>query len=304
MESFSELYKVCIQVFEAVVRGTSVFVLPIFLGRIVFANLHGEGFKAFSAFKGILTYFVLISGFPLFLEVLFSIPESFLPNFNSMQSVASSSPGWEFSAIPFGLDRILEVILSALYWVAYYLHVFFMLLMCSMAPIIFLVSSLLGVGMGLEIFMGLLIIGSSWPIIWYGFDQVHSSLVSAQSDEFGAKCLEVMITLFKGLAPVTFAGLAIKSPAGRAIAGTAQTAISSGQWAGAKIFRIQSLTRDFSHQRGFMKTMKQSFSGRSDSSGSRRSHSNSENSTDRLKKAAYQHSENRLKNEDTRPRNP
>src|SRR5690606_25339834 len=97
-----------------------------------------------------------------------------------------------------------------LYWVVYYLHVFFMLLMCSMAPIVFLLSALLGIGLGLEIFMGLLIVGSSWPIIWYGFDQVHASLVNAQTDAFGAKCLELLITLFKGLAPVSFASLAVK----------------------------------------------------------------------------------------------
>lgn len=80
--------------------------------------------------------------------------------------------------------------------------------------------------------MGLLIVGSSWPIIWFGFDQVHASLVNAQSDAFGAKCLELLITLFKGLAPVSFASLAVKSPAGRAISQAASGAITIAKWTG------------------------------------------------------------------------
>lgn len=232
MESFSELHNICIKVFESVSGTTTVFILPLFLGKVVFSNVMGDGSKAFTALKGALIYFVLVAAFPLIVEVLFSIPESYLPKFDSMASFTDGAPGWELSSIPFSLDRIIEVILAGLYWVVYYLHVFFMLLMCSMAPIVFLLSALLGVGLGLEIFMGLLIVGSSWPIIWYGFDQVHASLVNAQSDAFGAKCLELLITLFKGLAPVSFASLAVKSPAGRAISQAASGAITIAKWTG------------------------------------------------------------------------
>lgn len=235
MESFSELHNICIKVFESVAGTTAVFILPLFLGKVVFSNVMGEGAKAFTALKGALLYFILVAAFPLIVELLFSIPEAYLPKFNSMASIGESSPGWDISSIPFSVDRVLEVILAGLYWVVYYLHVFFMLLMCSMAPIVFLLSALLGVGLGLEIFMGLLIVGSSWPIIWYGFDQVHANLVNAQSDAFGAKCLELLITLFKGLAPVTFASLAVKSPAGRAIGQATTGVVSAAKWTGGAV---------------------------------------------------------------------
>lgn len=235
MDSFSDLHGVSLKVFESISRSTTYFLLPLFLFRIVFSNITGEGAKAFAIIKGALIYFCLVSGFPIIIEILFSIPDQYLPKYDSLNSLTTNSP--EVSAasiIPFALDRVVEVILSALYWVVYYLHVFFMLLMCSMAPIVFLLSTILGVGLGVEIFFGLLIVGSSWPIIWYGFDQVHASLVSAQTDAFGAKCLELIVTLFKGFSPVAFAALAIKSPAGRVITQAAQSTISASKWAYTK----------------------------------------------------------------------
>lgn len=234
MENFSDLHNVCISVFESISRTTSFFVLPLFMARIVFSNVLGDGAKVFSALKGAVIYFCLIAGFPLIVEVLFSIPDAYLPKYESLSSLTTGSPGWDSSIIPFTVDRILEVTLAGLYWVVYYLHVFFMLIMCSMAPIVFLSSSLLGIGLGLEIFMGLLIVGSSWPIIWYGFDQVHTHLVSAQTDEFGAKCLELLLTLFKGISPVAFAGLAVKSPPGKALSQATQSAVTAGKWMSGK----------------------------------------------------------------------
>lgn len=229
MENFSELHNVCIKVFEAIAQTTSIFVIPFFMVKIVFSNILGEGAKVFAVFKGAVVYFCLIAAFPMIVELLFSIPESYLPKYESLSYLSEGSPGYGFSSIPFSVDRVLEVLLAGLYWLVYYLHVFFMLAMCSMAPIVFLSSTLLGIGLGVEIFMGLLIVGSSWPIIWYGFDQVHANLLSAQADEFGAKCLELLLTLFKGLAPVSFATLVVKSGPGKSIFQATQMATSSGQ---------------------------------------------------------------------------
>lgn len=226
MENFSELQSTCIKVFEEVAKGTSIFVLPLFLGKIAFSNLSGDGDKALQAFKGVLIYFCLLAGFPLILEILFSIPETYLPKMSSLTNFENSPELTDSSIIPFALDRIMEVILAGLYWIAYYLHIFFMLIMCSMAPVVFLSSTLLGMGLGIEIFMGLLIIGSSWPIIWFGFDQVHIMLAAQQIDSFSLKCLELLLTLFKGLAPVAFAAVAVKSPAGQAVSKSTKAAAS------------------------------------------------------------------------------
>jgi hypothetical protein len=303
MENFSELHQVCLNVFESVSRTSSIFVLPLFMARIAFSNVLGESAKVFAALKGAVIYFCLIAAFPLIVEVLFSIPDAYLPKYESLNTLTAGSPGWDSSVIPFTIDRILEVVLAGLYWVVYYLHVFFMLIMCSMAPIVFLSSSLLGIGLGLEIFMGLLIVGSSWPIIWYGFDQVHAHLVSAQTDEFGAKCLELLLTLFKGLAPVAFAGIAVKSPPGKAIAQATKTAASSGRWlsgkaSSASMIPIQSYQRyREAKQAAYFDRI------RSLNPGWVPPESKSSESQNRLKKAKQQSQKGERQNENSRARN-
>lgn len=312
MESYSSLHQICVQVFEAVSKTTTIFILPLFMMRIVFSNILGEGTKVFGILKGTIIYFCLVAAFPLIIEVLFSIPESYLPKYNSMASLTNDAPEWSSaSIIPFAVDRVLEVLLAGLYWIAYYLHIFFMIVMCSMAPIVFLSSTLLGLGLGLEVFLGLLIVGSSWPIIWYGFDQVHTHLVTAQTDEFGAKCLELLLTLFKGLSPVAFASIAIKSPPGRAITSAANASIASGKWAAMKIAPLP--MRNFSN---FLNNSKVSSfeKGRSRSSYKYSQNNSSSNDSNRLAKAKNQQSSERkpqqpttnpkreVKNENSRPR--
>lgn len=301
MENFNSLHDICLKVFESISKTTTIFVLPLFLCRIVFSNVMGDGSKSFATLKGAVLYFCLIAGFPYIVEILFSIPDAYLPKYQSLASLTADSPGWQMSVIPFSVDRVLEVLLAGLYWVVYYLHVFFMLVMCSMAPIVFLISTLLGVGMGIEIFMGLMIVGSSWPIIWYGFDQVHANLVSAQADGFGAKCLEVLVTLFKGLSPMAFATLAVKSPAGRAVSQMAQASISGGKWLAVK-GGVMNAHSGPSFSKNFSSSKKQNsniISGRA------RSFPVQGEKTNRLNEAKIRKSKERgeLKNENPRSRN-
>lgn len=231
MTQYNDLQNICVQVFGTVSGVTSILLLPLFMTRIIFSNVLGEGGKVFQILKGAVIYFILIAGFPLILDLLFSIPESFLPIYKGPSVFKPNQPAEiGLSTIPFMLDTILEILLATLYWIVYYLHLFFMVLMCSMAPIVFLTSALLGIGMGIEVFIGLMIVGSSWPVIWYGFDQVHVSLVMKNSDGFGMKCLELLITILKGIAPASFALLAVKSPMGKAVTQMAKASVSSTRW--------------------------------------------------------------------------
>jgi hypothetical protein len=229
MDQYSSLESLCLKVFLEVAKVTSIFVLPLFLGRIFFSNITGQGQNAFTILKAAVTYFCLIALFPYILEILFSIPESYLPRATNVSEIATEYNNTTGTALlPFALDRILEVVIAVLYWCAYYLHILFMLVMCSMAPIVILSSTMIGMGLGIEVFMGLLIAGSSWPIIWHAFDQVAASLIGSQSDTFAIKCLEILITLFKAFAPMAFASIAVKSPAGKAISNGIQAASLAG----------------------------------------------------------------------------
>lgn len=255
VENFNDLQGVCLKVFESISGICTVFILPLFMAKIIYSSVLGEGSKAFSIIKGVVVYFVLTAAFPLILELILSIPESFLPKYKDLDNYIAGAKTISVgtSAVPSILDKVIEAILAGLYWIVYYLHIFFIILMSSMAPVVFLLSSILGIGLGLEAFFGLLLIGSSWPLIWYGFDQVHVSLASAQDDAFGAKCLELLITLLKGIGPISFAALAIKSPAGRAISQSAGFALmrsrATAGFAKSSISRVVSRSESKSVQK-------------------------------------------------------
>lgn len=303
MENFTELHKICVTVFETVAQMTLIFVAPLFLGRIVFSNVLGEGSQVFSILKGLVLYFIFITGFPYILEILFSIPESYLPSESAFR-YAGQTNNLDASAMPFVLDRILEVLLAGLYWIVYYLHVFFMLAMCSIAPIVFLTSTLLRVGIGLSIFIGLLIAGSSWPIIWYGFDQIHASLVAAQTDSFGARCLELLITVFKGIAPVAFASLAIKSPAGQLVGKSAQIAFGAGKMGLSKAFG-PTHKEEISNKKSSTKNSKKSQSSNTSKNRFKKNQAKqpvNSPATTRLEKAKSQVQERKVSYENSRPR--
>lgn len=251
MVNFSFLHDTCIKVFEEISKTTNLFVLPLFLARVVFTNIMGDGAETLKAVRGAALYFILVAGFPYILELLFSIPESFLPQFVSVSEIkegVSATSG--ISLIPFAVDKGIEVVLAALYWIAYYMHVFFMIIMVSMAPIIFVTSTVLGLGLGIEIFFALLIVGSSWPIIWHGFDQVHALLVSTDGDAFGMKSLEVLVTLLKGVCPSVFSGIAVKSPAGQAVLKGANMAFAGGSMISQKVFSSASSAQESSGGNG------------------------------------------------------
>lgn len=306
MDSISGIHQICVQVFEAIAKTTSFFVVPLFMMRIVFSNILGEGSKVFAILKSTIVYFCLIAAFPLIIEIMFSIPDSYLPKFDSISSLTNDSPDWtSVSIIPFTVDRIFEVLLAGLYWVAYYLHIFFMIVMCSMAPIVFLSSTILGLGLGLEIFLGLLIVGSSWPIIWYGFDQVHAQLMTQQSDEFGSRCLEMLLTLFKGLSPVAFASVAIQSPPGRAITTTARASIATTRWAVGKTGLVPQGANSNFHNKSKSKSIERNRN--SSPAWQKANGSPQEAKNNRLDRAKNQQPDLNLKgaikNENPRPRN-
>ncbi|MGE3760576.1 MAG: hypothetical protein AB7H97_22620 [Pseudobdellovibrionaceae bacterium] len=251
MENLSSLQNVCFHVFEVVSKTTSIFVLPAFVAQVAFSNVLGEGVKSLDLLKRTTVYFLLIAGFPLFLQVLFAIPESFLPKYDSMNDFLEGAGDAGIAGIiPFALDRILEVILAGLYWIVYYLHIFIMLLLCSMAPIVFLSSTLLGMGLGLDVFLGLMIAVSSWPIIWFGFDVVHERLAFGQNDAFGAKCLELIVTLMKGLGPVGFAILTVKGPVGKAASKLAKAALGAGKMSVLQVATVGNASPD-RHSQGY-----------------------------------------------------
>lgn len=80
MENLSGLQTLCIEVFKSVSDATTVFILPLTMGRIVYTNSLGNGYKAMETLKGLIVYFIAIQTFPYVLDILFPFLKVSYPN--------------------------------------------------------------------------------------------------------------------------------------------------------------------------------------------------------------------------------
>jgi hypothetical protein len=236
MFSYEELHAVCMKIFEQVAIPVSWFVLPLFLIRVSYAQLSGDSSEIRSAIKGVILYFTLIASFGLVLELLLQIPRNFIPEVSAKDVAAKvdALAKQEKSALDFYLKMgpevltlILESILSIIYWSVLILHVLVMIIITAMAPIVFLLGCVLNVGVPLRLFFGLIITASCWPVIWYGFDQAIPFIEKVIPDQFGRIILEVLMTAFKGIGPLTIAYMSLNSGVGKAAVATVSTTVGS-----------------------------------------------------------------------------
>ena len=122
----------------------------------------------------------------------------------------------------------MEYVLAIVYWAVLVLHLLVMILMTSMAPIVFLLSCVLNVGVSVRIFFGLMIVSSCWPVMWYGFDQALLVMDKVVPDTFGKLVLELVVTLIKGIGPASLAYMSLNSGPGKAIVSSASKGFSAG----------------------------------------------------------------------------
>lgn len=233
------LQKLCLSVFEGTRGVTLWFVLPLFILKCAYSQILGntEGIK--DAFKGLIIFFLLMTGFNEILEILFTIPHHFLDQekaqiFEEIKKINEKNPEelWEASLsvswlIPQLITKIIESITAILFWLMVILHAAVMVTMSSMAPIIFLTSTLLGIGLGVSFFFSLLIAMSSWPVIFYGFDHAQLWLYQNIPDPFGRSVSEMAIVFLKMVSPLTLAYMSLSSGPGKAVTSSIQTAIKA-----------------------------------------------------------------------------
>lgn len=230
MFSAQNLYSICMKIFEGVSVPVSWFVLPLFLVRVFNGQISGDSAEIRSAIKGLILYFVLIMSFGLILDLLLQIPQSFIPEISTKELLAktetlSKKEVGNFELLlktaPEILTFILECILAVIYWAILILHILVMVLMTAMAPIIFLLSCILNIGIPVRIFFGIIIISSSWPAIWYGFDQALGFIEDIVPNAFGQLVLELIVTILKGIGPAGIAYMSLNSGPGKAVVSAA-----------------------------------------------------------------------------------
>jgi len=245
------------KIFEGVAKPVSWFVVPLFLIRVGYGQLSGDSSEIRAAIKGVILYFVLIVSFGMILDVLLELPQSFIPDSSShnMIDITDTLIKQEFGkfftpwkTIPETLTVFMEYVLAIIYWAVLVLHLLVMILMTSMAPIVFLLSCVLNVGVSVRIFFGLMIVSSCWPVMWYGFDQALLVMDKVVPDTFGKLVLELVVTLIKGIGPASLAYMSLNSGPGKAIVGTATKGFSAGasSWLG----QVKKYQQGFSQNSG------------------------------------------------------
>lgn len=271
------------KIFEGVAKPVSWFVVPLFLIRVGYGQLSGDSSEIRAAIKGVILYFVLIVSFGVILDVLLELPQSFIPEISShnmadktealtKQEIGNFFTTWK--SIPETLAILMEYILAIIYWAVLVLHLLVMILMTSMAPIVFLLSCVLNVGVSVRIFFGLMIVSSCWPVMWYGFDQALLVMDKVVPDTFGKLVLELVVTLIKGIGSASLAYMSLNSGPGKAIVSSA----SKGFSAGASSLLSQS--KNTKSQQGFSQNTGVSAKKQSPSRTNKPNYNNSENRSD------------------------
>lgn len=190
------------------------FVPVLFLVRMIYASITGNSEVIKATFHGVLLFFILIHGFSFVLEILLAIPASYLPDFN----FKSAQPAGIFDVdIPRWVLYIFECLIALFYWTATIIHILLLVIMSSVAPVVFLVACLLGIGWGIGLFFGLLLLTSSWPIMWHGFEQFTMWANRSMSDPFSRLITEVVVTILKVVGPIGFAFVSMNSGPGKAL---------------------------------------------------------------------------------------
>ncbi len=233
MSSFSDsVLQVSMAAFDKASGATNVFVAPLLIARFAYANVTGsQSLEYSSAIKGVILYFVLITGFEPILRILLILPEHFVPEFSldvfksvkETQDASSSVLG----LVPSVLTWTLESLVAVLYYAAMFLNFAVAVLMAAMAPIIFLLGAILGIGLGVRTFFGLLVTVCAWPVVFAACESLHALVIPMTDGGLGALVFDLLITVFKLAGPLALAFLGLNSGAGQALMATLTAGFAS-----------------------------------------------------------------------------
>ncbi|MBK8204732.1 MAG: hypothetical protein IPK68_21315 [Bdellovibrionales bacterium] len=134
------------------------------------------------------------------------------------------------------IRKTLGLLSSILYYLAQGLFVIALIFMSALAPIVFLFGTVLSMPSLIKIFFFLILIGSSWPLMFSVFDRVGGTLM--QSDLKSESlifswAIDFLIELFKIIGPLSFCKILLQSPFGSsALSSLSFGARSAGRIAG------------------------------------------------------------------------
>ncbi|MBK9039118.1 MAG: hypothetical protein IPL83_08150 [Bdellovibrionales bacterium] len=217
-----------------------ILIFPVlFFLRLLYLNMTAASARDYGdLLKGAALFLALLLSYEYLLSLTFDFSRALEGDMSehARERVLSSQK----SPIPTpGLSMIrktLGLLSSILYYLAQGLFVIALIFMSALAPIVFLFGTVLSMPSLIKIFFFLILIGSSWPLMFSVFDRVGGTLM--QSDLKSESlifswAIDFLIELFKIIGPLSFCKILLQSPFGSsALSSLSFGARSAGRIAG------------------------------------------------------------------------
>ena len=222
--NFEFVEKMSLEAFKEM-KGYILIIFPVlFALRLVALNFMGSSSRDYGELiKNTLLFLALISSFEYFLSLSFDFSQSLRGSdmiHASREAILPSS-----TEPPIGLSivrKTLGLLSSIIYYLAQCLFLVALIFLSALAPLVFLFGSLLAMPSLIKIFYFILLVGSSWPLLFAVFDRVGFVLLKNGLDKEGLLfgwAVDFLIELFKLLGPLAFIKLLLGTSFGRATVG-------------------------------------------------------------------------------------
>ncbi|MCB0349085.1 MAG: hypothetical protein KDD37_09620, partial [Bdellovibrionales bacterium] len=203
---------ICLTLFSGVSTIATQFVLPLFMLRAAISNFYGASpVDIGKLFKSVVVYFLLISSFSYLIDIVISLPEYVNEMIQKDTYVFKSNNSSHFlNNTPFIFRQFIEGVNAIVFNMAQAIFQLFLLIMSGLAPIVFLLGTVLGIGLGIKLFFGLIVLSGMWPIIWYGLDLLFFKVADGQDSVF-IMSFDLLVSILKIFAPFGLSFMAINS---------------------------------------------------------------------------------------------
>tara|TARA_B100001248_G_C27397386_1_gene466607 strand:+ start:3283 stop:4434 length:1152 start_codon:yes stop_codon:yes gene_type:complete len=229
--------------FNTVGKYTSFFLLPLYLVRAFYFSVSGASPNEVGRLlKSVVLYFMLFYSFSYVLEIILSLPEVIDKEISIHNEAYRES---DISFIPYAIRQLLGTITAMLFDLGKVVFSIFILIMSGIAPIVFLLGSILNIGIGLKLFFGLIVIASTWPIMWWALDYMFFYMAKGESGLF-VLVLDLFISFLKVAAPFSLGLMAMNSSPASFVPNTVSRVANSLGGRG----RSNSFNNNFSYRGG------------------------------------------------------
>jgi len=216
----NELIVVSFELFRGTTKALLQLAPLVFLVRIIVIKTTLGGSREYGTLLKELVY--LYIGFFVFqetMEIVMQAPrlaENVIKAPDSSPLLELGKKKWlGFYYIGLGMQEVISIISSVVYWTVCFLYVVIMALMITIGGYIIFFSTLFRMAWMIKAYISLILILSMWPFIWYSVDQAFMFAVKSLMSS-GSTMAAIIAALFGGLlklsVPVLGVLAAMKAP--------------------------------------------------------------------------------------------